>query len=151
MDAARRTADDAAERCPACGREVALEEVDSVGDMPCPRCRQLLWFLQKSRNGVLILTFLPGLMSGSEALGRVHEVHAAVANARRLVINLSQMRLVSSMFLGMLVAFYRRIAMEDGAVKLCGLNADTRDVFKATRLDRIFDIYGDEATALKSF
>jgi anti-anti-sigma factor len=151
MDTSSQIADGAAERCPACGTEVASELLDSAGDMPCPHCRRLLWFLRKCHNGVVILTFLPGLMSGSEAVERVQEVQEAVANSSRLILNLSRMRLMSSMFLGMLVVLYRRMVALKGTVKLCGLHADTLDVFQATRLDKVFDICKDERTALNSF
>ena len=128
-----------------------LELLDSAGDSPCPHCRRLLWFLRKCRNGVVVLTFLPGLMSGSEAMGRVHQVQEAVANSSRLVLNLSRMRLVSSMFLGMLVVLYRTMVAVERDGKLCGLHPDTLDVFRTTKLDRVFDICGDEQTALNSF
>ena len=151
MDASYRTTDGAAERCPACGTEVAVELLNSAGDMPCPHCRRLLWFLRKYASGAVILTFLPGLMSGWEAMERVQEVQDAVADSSRLVLNLSRMRLESSMFLGMLVVLYRRMVAASGTVKLCGLHPDTLDVFRVTKLDRIFAIYEDEAAALKSF
>ncbi len=61
------------------------------------------------------------------------------------------MHLVSSMFLGMLVVLYRRMMAVHGMVKLCGLHADTLEVFAITKLDRVFDICGDEQTALNSF
>ena len=151
MDTLCRTADGAADQCPACGSEVVSELLDSGGDVPCPHCRRLLWFLRKRCKGVVILTFLPGLMSGSQAMGRLNEVQEAVASSSRLILNLSQMHFVSSMFLGMLVALYRRTVMVNGTVKLCGLNSDTIAVFRNTKLDRVFEIYGDEQIALNSF
>ena len=151
MDASRRTADGAADCCPACGGEITWEHWDAAGEMPCPHCRHLVWFVRRCCDGVVILTFLPGMMAGGEAMGRVREVQDAVANASRLILNLSRMPVVSSMFLGTLVVLHRRMVMVDGVVKLCGLNADTMTVFKNTRLDRVFDIYGDEQIALNSF
>lgn len=151
MDVASQTLNGTAQRCPACGWEVVWELLDSAGDSPCPHCGRPLWFVRKCSQGVVVLTFLPGLMSGSDAMGRVQQVQEAVANSSRLLLNLSRMRLVSSMFLGMLVVLYQRILAVDGTTKLCGLNPDVLFVFKATRLDRIFDICEDEQTALKSF
>jgi anti-anti-sigma factor len=80
-------------------------------------------------------------MAGSEAIERVHQVQQAVANSPRLLLNLSRMRLVSSMFLGMLVVVHRKMVAASGTVKLCGLHPATLDVFRVTKLDRIFDIY----------
>ena len=151
MDTSCRTADGAADRCPACGSEVILELLDSGGDSPCPHCGRVLWFLRRCCNGVVVLTFLPGLMSGSDAMARAHDVQEAAANSSRIIVDLSRMPLVSSMFLGMLIVLYRRMVMVDGAVKLCGLNSDTLAVFRNTKLDRIFDIHEDEQTAMNSF
>jgi anti-anti-sigma factor len=97
------------------------------------------------------LTFLPGLMSGSEAMDRVNQVKEAVAASSRLILDLSRMRLVSSMFLGMLVALHRGIMAVNAAVKLCGLQPFVLDVFESTKLDTVFDICGDEQSALNSF
>lgn len=148
MDASCRTADGTADCCPACGGEVVLELLDSAGDTPCPHCGHLLWFLRKCCNGVVVLTFLPGLMTGSEAMEQAHQVQEAVGTSSRLILNLSRMRLVSSMFLGMLVVLYRRMVTVKGTVRLCGPHPDTLDVFRGTKLDRVFDICADEQTAL---
>ena len=153
MDTSSRTADGEADHCPACGRDVVIELLDLACDMPpCPHCRRPLWFLRKHRDGVVILTFLPGLMAGNEAMSRVHEVQEAVGSASQLILNLSPMHFVASIFLGMLIVIYRRMVAASGTVKLCGpLHPDTLDVFRSTKLDRLFDIYEDEQTALNSF
>jgi anti-sigma B factor antagonist len=110
-----------------------------------------LWFVQKRFNGAVILTFLPGLISGSEAMGRIQQVQQAVGDSTRLVLNLTRLRLVSSMFLGMLVVLQRRVQAVNGKVKLCGLHSDALDVFRASKLDTVFEICADEQSALNSF
>ncbi len=79
---------------------------------------------------------------------RIRQVHDAVAGSRRVILNLSHMRLVSSLFLGMLVVLHRRVVARKGTMTLCGLAPDTLDAFRVSNLDRIFDIVADEPTAL---
>lgn len=143
--------DGAVDCCPACGAELLAEVLDTAGDTCCPHCQHFLWFLSRCSHGMTVLTFLPGLMSGSEAMDRVQEVYQAVTPASRVILNLSRMRLVSSMFLGMLVALQKRVAAAKGTLKLCGLNSETRDVFRLSKLDWVFDIYEDEEAARDSF
>ncbi len=150
MDTASRTADGPADRCPACRGRVLIERLDRDGDTPCPHCGRLLWFVRRRRKGAVLLTFLPGLQSGSEPMERIRQVHEAVADSARVIVNLSHMRLVSSLFLGMLVVLHRRIVARKGTMTLCGLAPDTLDAFRVTNLDKVFDIVADEQTALGS-
>jgi anti-sigma B factor antagonist len=142
---------DAPSLCPACGTPFAGDPSSPEEEGPCPHCRRPVWFVRKPLNETVVLTFLTGLVSGSESLGRLDEVTSAVGSASRIVVDLSRMRFISSMFLGMLVALHRRVVAAQGALRLCGLRSGEREVFKATRLDTVFDIREDEASALASF
>lgn len=142
---------DAPSLCPACGEPFVPDPSSPEEEGPCPHCRRPVWFVRKPLNETIVLTFLTGLVSGSESLGRLDEVTAAVGSASRIVVDLSRMRFISSMFLGMLVALHRRVVAAQGALRLCGLRSGEREVFKATRLDTVFDIREDEASALASF
>jgi len=151
MNASHQIVDGATDCCPACGKELLAELLDEAGDTCCPHCQHLLWFLRRCSNGALVLTFLPGLMSGSEAMERVQDVYEAVAHSSRVILNLSCMRLVSSMFLGMLVALQKKVVAVNGTVKLYGLHAETLEVFRVSKLDWVFDIYENEQEARDSF
>ena len=142
---------DAPNLCPACGEPFVPDPASPEEEGPCPHCRHPVWFVRRARDEAVVLTFLTGLVSGSESLGRLDEVTAAMGNAPRVVVNLSQMRFISSMFLGMLVALNRRIVAAKAALRLCGLRPGEREVFRATRLDTVFDIREDEPSALASF
>ena len=137
--------------CPVCAQAVRIDPTEPVGDVPCPHCGQLLWFVSKPVGDVVVLVFLPGLMSGSESAGRLDEVLAAVGDTNRLLVDLSQLRFVSSLFLGMLVALHRRLRDSGGALKLCGLTAETANVFHSTRIDALLDVCPDARTALDGF
>ena len=137
--------------CPACNREVSIEGIDSPGDLPCSGCGRLLWFVRKRVNGVAVLTFLPGLLSGSESEGRLEEVVSATNGLTRVVLNLSHLRFVSSLFLGMMVGLRRRLAAVAGSLKVCGLNEKSSEAFCTAGMDRLLDLCDDEPTAIARF
>jgi anti-anti-sigma regulatory factor len=137
--------------CPACGKEIVLPSLQPPGDTACPHCGHLLWFVKKCRGGVVIVTFLPGLASGMEAVLRVDEVLAALGNSSRLVLNLCHLRIMSSMFLAMLTVIHRKMVLIDGAFRLCGLQRNSREALGATKLDTIWTAYEDEQSAVEGF
>ncbi len=139
------------EYCPYCGAAVDLSLAEPSGDAPCPQCQQLLWFVRKSVDGVTVLTFLPGLMVGSESSGKADEVFAALGGEVRVVVNFSRLRLASSLFLGMMVALRRKVKAAGGNVKVCQLAPVVESSFRATQLHSLFEIYPDEQSAVNSF
>jgi anti-anti-sigma factor len=137
--------------CPVCSREVSIEGIDSPGDLPCTGCGRLLWFVRKRVDGIAVLTFLPGLVSGSESQGRLEEVVSATDGLTRVVLNLSHLRFVSSLFLGMMAGLHRRLAAAAGSLKVCGLSEKSHEAFRITRMDRLIDLCDDEPTAIARF
>jgi anti-anti-sigma factor len=151
MDKPAPTPDRGTYGCPACGSTLQIDSWEALGDSPCPECDQLLWFVRKTVDGVVVLTFVPGLMLASESLDRVDEVRSAVGDATRAVLDLSQLNFLSSLFLGMLVALHRQMSDDLGQLKICGIHPDNRESFRFTRLDTMLDICEDEQSALASF
>ena len=141
MNDAQRTPD----CCPACGGQISS---DAVGDSPCVHCGRPLWFLQRARDGVQVLTFLPGLTVGAESGQRVDEVLSAGGTPPRLVLNLAQLRIVSSIFLGMLVKLHKQVLAAQGAMVVCGPGAEAVEALRTTRLDTLFRVCADEDAAI---
>lgn len=69
----------------------------------------------------------------------------------RVLINLSNAHFISSAMLANLVKLLRKIQGSKGRLRLCGLRPVILDAFKVSRFDKIFEIYPDEASALKKF
>ena len=134
--------------CPACLQDLPVKPLNLLGDAPCPHCGQFLWFVRKKAGSAIVLTLLPGLISGSDAVLRVDEIMTAAGKSPRLVLNLSHLRLVSSMFLAMLIVVYRRMLATERTLKLCGLSGDNLEAFRLTKLDWLFDICDNETQAL---
>jgi anti-sigma B factor antagonist len=66
----------------------------------------------------------------------------------RLVVNFRGVQYLSSEVLGILAGLQRKVEQARGRIQLCGLDPLLREMVRITHLDRVFDIYGDEAEAL---
>ncbi len=136
--------------CPSCGKRLTIVPAALAGDVPCQQCGRVLWFVRKMAGDAVVLTFLPGLMVGSESLERINEVSSAIGGSPRVVLNLSHLDFVSSMFLGMLVVLYKRAVSAKATLRLCGVQPEALAAFKVTQLDSVFALYEDEQSALES-
>lgn len=86
-----------------------------------------------------------------EAVGKELFDLAGSRKEPRVLINLSNAHFISSAMLANLVKLLRKIQASKGRLRLCGLRPVILDAFKVSRFDRIFEIYPDEASALKKF
>src|SRR5271163_3655964 len=69
----------------------------------------------------------------------------------RLVIDFSDVGLISSTFLSKLILLQRRIDQTRGKLRLCEMTPIIQQVFRTSNLDRLFKIDRDQRTALESF
>ena len=74
----------------------------------------------------------------------------AAAN-RKLVVDFQAVEFMSSAMLGKLVQLHKRCKAEKVKLKLCNISNNPLEVFKITRLDKLFEIHKDTATALAKF
>ncbi len=86
-----------------------------------------------------------------QVVGR--ELLDLVASRRytKLVIDLANAHFVSSAMLAHFVKLHRKVQEGKGRLRLCNLRPVIMDAFKVSGFDRIFEIYPDEAAALKKF
>ncbi len=137
--------------CPLCDHVVTVGSPSvPAKDAPCPHCGELLWFVRKTVGEAVVLTFLPGLMAGSESLERSDEVLTAVGDYPRIVLDLSHLSFVASVFLGMLVVLHKRMTAAGRTLLLCGIQPEPAVVFKLTKLDTVFAIRDNVRRALES-
>lgn len=71
--------------------------------------------------------------------------------ASNYVIDLHEVDYIDSGGLGSLVSALRQTRSVEGDIKISGLSEKVRSVFEITRLHRIFEIFDDEAVAVKSY
>jgi anti-anti-sigma factor len=136
--------------CPRCSRPIASDASRPARDAVCAHCERPLWFVRKTAGDVVVLTFWPGLIAGSECIHRMDEVSTAIGDAPAVVFNLSHLPFMSSLFLGMLVALDRSIASAGGKLRIAGLQPRTAEAFAVAKLGTIFHVCDNEQTALQS-
>ena len=80
-----------------------------------------------------------------EVGARLHQL-AAEGNVR-LLLNLAGVRYACSTLLGNLAWLHRQVGEANGFLRLFGLDPELRDALRICRLDRVFEVYTDEAAA----
>jgi anti-sigma B factor antagonist len=83
---------------------------------------------------------------GSDLCGLVD-----IDNRKAILLDFTGVDFLSSAGLGKLITFDRKLKMAKGRVKLCGLVPGILEVFRVTKLNKIFDIRADRAEALAAF
>jgi anti-sigma B factor antagonist len=70
---------------------------------------------------------------------------------RRIIVDCSQLRFVSSMGVGTMVRIHGLMRKQGGDVKLASVKGMVADLFSLTKLDRLFNIYPDVDAAAAAF
>jgi anti-sigma B factor antagonist len=101
---------------------------------------------------VTVLT-LHGEMRGDDgdlAFGR--RVDELIKHGRsQIVVNLAEVSNIDSSGVGMMVAELKMVQKQGGAMKLASLTARSYHVLAMLKLKFIFEIFEDEASAIRSF
>jgi anti-sigma B factor antagonist len=79
------------------------------------------------------------IMSVIEQAGRIN-----------LVLDFRNVQFLSSAVLGFLIRISKKIYEHDGQLKLCNISPKIHEIFKITRLTKIFDIHEDVESAIES-
>jgi len=102
----------------------------------------------ESIDGTIVVTPV-----GDIDLGRSPSVRAAIASANarrpnRLIVDLAAVPYMDSSGVATLVEALQIARRENSVLLLCGLQPRVRSVFEIARLDNVFTIHADRATAL---
>jgi anti-sigma B factor antagonist len=68
-----------------------------------------------------------------------------------LILDFANVKFLSSAVLGLLIRVSKKIYEQDGQLRLCNISPRIYEIFKITRLTKIFDILPDRAAAASSF
>ena len=69
----------------------------------------------------------------------------------RMLLNFARVRRLSSDTLGTLIRLGKKINEKNGVLKLCCFGPNLYKMLEITKVDKIFEIYDDQETALNSF
>ena len=70
---------------------------------------------------------------------------------RKMLINMENVRYLSSAVLGKLISLHKALVMNKGALRLCSIAPPIYEVFEITRLNKVFDIHKSEDEAVTAF
>jgi len=79
------------------------------------------------------------------------QVGLEASGTRKLLLDFRAVEYMSSAMLGKLIQLHKRCKNDKIKLKLCGISKNPLDVFKITRLDKLFEIYQDAPTAVAAF
>lgn len=70
---------------------------------------------------------------------------------KHILLNLADISYIDSSGLGELVRCFSTVSKDGGKLKLLSLTTKIRDLLSITKLLTVFDVYDDEAKAIRSF
>ncbi len=79
------------------------------------------------------------------------EIHQFLQRGdRKVIVDLSNVNVMNSVGLGVLIALQNRLQQQQGCVKITGLRPLMKDIFARMRLEELLDIEADVQAALES-
>ncbi|HEX3682044.1 MAG TPA: STAS domain-containing protein [Bryobacteraceae bacterium] len=70
---------------------------------------------------------------------------------KKLLLNLGDVSYIDSSGIGEMVSGFTTVTNNGGQMKLVGLSKRIKDLLQITKLYTVFDVYDDEAQAVRSF
>jgi anti-sigma B factor antagonist len=106
-------------------------------------------------DGVQVIRFTDRQLFDERTVREVaDQILAALPNDGspiRLVLDFTDVNLVSSTLLSKLILLQRRVAASNGKLRLCEMSPVIQQVFRTSNLDRLFTIDRDQRASLETF
>ena len=83
---------------------------------------------------------------GAELFGLVE-----LENRTTILLNFSGVEFLSSAALGKLITLDRKVKANKGRLKMSNIRPEIFEVFQVTKLNKVFDIRGEESEAIAAF
>jgi len=110
--------------------------------------------MSRVQNGVTIVHFTEAKVIDQRNINLIgSELTKMIESGgvQKMLINMENVRYLSSAVLGKLISLHKALRMRKGALKLCNIAPPIYEVFEITRLDKVFDIHESEDDALEAF
>jgi len=75
----------------------------------------------------------------------------AAKGNKKLLVNLSEVSYIDSSGIGEMVSSFTTVTNHGGQLKLLGLSKRVKDLLQITKLYTVFEVFDDEASAIRSF
>jgi len=109
--------------------------------------------IQNVEKGTVITFVNEKILEETEIVALEHSIVPIIEQAEipNIVLNFENVKFLSSAMLGLLIRMSKKIYQRNGQLNLCSINSKIFEIFKITRLDRVFEIYDDVDSAMQSF
>jgi anti-sigma B factor antagonist len=105
-------------------------------------------------EGILVVTFTtPRIVQEEDIQATFEQLQALVDEkaGRELILDFRKVQFLSSSVLGRLVLLQKKVAATKGRMILCAIAKEIFEVFKITKLDKVFTVKEDAKAALKAY
>jgi anti-sigma B factor antagonist len=107
---------------------------------------------ERQAAGITILDFSGRIVLGKQTALMRDAIQDQITRGRKhILLNLGEVSHIDSTAIGELVGAFRFVRREGGDLKLLNLTRKVRDMVEVVKLGTIFELFEDEAAALKSF
>ncbi len=99
-----------------------------------------------------VLTVTDQKLLEEQAIGNLQDSIMSVVEQgddQNLIIDFRNVRFLSSAVLGLLIRVSKRVYERNGQLRLCNIDPKIQEIFRITRLTKVFDIYKDLDSALE--
>ncbi|VTR96880.1 STAS domain-containing protein [Tuwongella immobilis] len=108
----------------------------------------------EDHGDIAVVTFIDNKIIDEQNINAIGEDLVRLVEElgrRKILLNFSRVEFLSSAALGKLINLNRKLQGVKGTLVLCGISKEISEVFKITRLDKLFKIKATESEALASF
>lgn len=107
---------------------------------------------QRQFGSITIVDLRGNIDLGEASLTLRRTIRDLVESARtKIILNFSQVNSMDSAGVGELAGAYVPVKSKGGELKFLNPTKKVHDMLKITQLDRVFEVYIDEQTAIRSF
>ncbi len=108
--------------------------------------------VEEDINGVTIVNFVDKKILDEQNIQQLGEELSGLADGpRKVLLNFANVEYLSSAALGKLITANKTIGAAGGKLRLCSIHPQIYEVFKITKLNKLFNIFKDEQAALEGF
>lgn len=107
-----------------------------------------------SKDGILTIVFEDARILDETKLEQLSRDLMELLNKtteERVILDFRNVKFMSSSMLGKLIQVHKKAGEFKVKLKFCSIDPEIRQVFKITKLDKLFDIEADEAAARAAF
>jgi len=107
---------------------------------------------QRQFGSITVVDLRGSIDLGEASLTLRRTIRDLVESARtKIILNFSQVNSMDSAGVGELAGAYVPVKSKGGELKFLNPTKKVHDMLKITQLDRVFEVYVDEQTAIRSF